>query len=228
MDEASRPFGGAEPVPIEGSIWTDVAKRAVDLVLAAILVLILSPVLLVIAIAVAVATPGPVLFRQERLGRDQVRFVMLKFRTMQEGSDDEIHREFVTSMFETSGEDAGDRGELHKLTDDPRVTGIGRILRRLSLDELPQLFNVLAGHMSMVGPRPALPWEAGLFRAHHLIRFDVKPGLTGLWQVSGRSTLTMPQALDLDAEYVARRSIGLDLWILLRTVPVVLTGRGAS
>jgi lipopolysaccharide/colanic/teichoic acid biosynthesis glycosyltransferase len=228
MKDASRPFGRMEPVPIDASIWTDVAKRAIDLILATILVLILSPVLLVIAIGVAVSSPGPMLFRQERLGRNQVGFVMLKFRTMAEGSDDGIHRAFVTGMFAADEADGGVEDEIHKLTEDPRVTRIGRILRRLSLDELPQLFNVITGHMSMVGPRPALPWEADLFQAHHLVRFDVKPGMTGLWQVSGRSTLTMPQALDLDAEYVARRSFGLDLWILLRTVPVVLAGRGAS
>ena len=228
MRDASRPFGQMEPVPIDASIWTDVAKRAMDLFLATILVLILSPLLLIIAIAVAVSSPGPTFFRQERLGRNQVIFVMLKFRTMAEGSDDGIHRAFVTNMFAADGTDGGDEDVIHKLNEDPRITSIGRILRRLSLDELPQLFNVLAGHMSMVGPRPALPWEADLFQAHHLIRFDVKPGVTGLWQVSGRSTLTMPQALDLDAEYVARRSFGLDLWILLRTVPVVLAGRGAS
>jgi lipopolysaccharide/colanic/teichoic acid biosynthesis glycosyltransferase len=228
MKDASRPFGRMEPVPIDASIRSAVAKRALDLILAGILVLILSPVLLVIAIAVAFSSPGPMLFRQERLGRNQVRFVMLKFRTMAEGSDDGIHRAFVTNMFAAEGIDGGDEEEIHKLTEDPRITAIGRILRRLSLDELPQLFNVLAGHMSMVGPRPALPWEADLFQAHHLVRFDVKPGMTGLWQVSGRSTLTMPQALDLDAEYVARRSFGLDLWILLRTIPVVLAGRGAS
>jgi lipopolysaccharide/colanic/teichoic acid biosynthesis glycosyltransferase len=206
---------------------TDIAKRALDLILAAVLVLILSPVLLVVAIAVGFSSRGPVLFRQKRLGRDQVEFVMLKFRTMVDGSDDEIHREFVTNMFRSNTEGAGD-GELHKLIEDPRITAVGRILRRFSLDELPQLFNVITGHMSLVGPRPALPWEVDLFRERHLIRFGVKPGITGLWQVSGRSLLTMSQALDLDAEYVERRRLGLDLWILLRTVPVAFSGRGAS
>jgi lipopolysaccharide/colanic/teichoic acid biosynthesis glycosyltransferase len=218
---------GVEREPIEVSMWSDVAKRALDIILTTILLLILTPVLVAVAIAVAVSSSGPVLFRQERLGRNREGFVMLKFRSMLDGSDDGIHREFVTNMFWTNG-DGADGGELHKLTGDPRVTAVGRILRRLSLDELPQLFNVLAGHMSLVGPRPALPWEVELYQARHLIRFDVKPGMTGLWQVSGRSTLTMAQALDLDAEYVERRSVGLDLLILLRTMPVVLTGRGAS
>jgi len=207
------------------STRTDITKRALDLILAIALVLIFSPVLVVVSIAVAVSSRGPVLFRQQRLGRGQVGFVMWKFRTMADGSDDEIHRQFVTNMFRSED---GNEGEFHKLIEDPRITAVGRILRRYSLDELPQLFNVIAGQMSLVGPRPALPWETELFRARHLIRFDVKPGITGLWQVSGRSLLTMAQALDLDAEYVEQRSLGLDLWILLRTVPVALMGRGAS
>jgi lipopolysaccharide/colanic/teichoic acid biosynthesis glycosyltransferase len=214
--------------------WTDVAKRALDLVLGTLLVLLLTPALLVVAILVAISSPGAVVFRQERVGRDREPFVMLKFRTMLEGAGDEIHRDFVINMFRgngtgpAEGDGAGPANELHKLIDDPRVTGIGRILRRLSLDELPQLFNVLAGQMSLVGPRPALPWEIELFSEQHLVRFDVKPGITGLWQVSGRSTLTMVEALELDAAYVERRRFGLDLWILLRTLPLVFTGRGAT
>lgn len=228
MSELPRSFGEAEPVPLGVPIWTDALKRAFDLFAAALLLLILSPVLLIVAISVAVTSPGPVFFRQERLGRHQARFVMWKFRTMTDGSDDEIHRAFVTSMFEADMEGTAADLKIHKLEDDPRITRVGRLLRRSSLDELPQLLNVLRGDMSMVGPRPALPWEAQLFTGRHLIRFEVKPGITGLWQVSGRSTLTMPQALDLDAAYVSRRSLGLDLWILLKTVPVALTGRGAS
>lgn len=224
----SRDLGVEEVGPrsrVDLSTRTDITKRALDLVLAIALVLILSPVLLVVAIAVAVSSRGPVLFRQQRLGRGQVGFVMWKFRTMADGSDDGIHRQFVTNMFQSHSDG---EGEFHKLIEDPRITSVGRFLRRYSLDELPQLFNVIAGQMSLVGPRPALPWEIDLFRARHLIRFDVKPGMTGLWQVSGRSLLTMAQALDLDAEYVEKRGLGLDLWILLRTVPVALTGRGAS
>ena len=219
---STRGFGST---PIWTSIRSDVVKRALDIVLATIVVVILSPVILLTGLAVAVSSRGPVFFRQERLGRDQKTFVMLKFRTMVHGSDDAIHREFVAGMF---GGGQRDDGRIHKMTEDPRVTRVGWILRRFSLDELPQLFNVIVGNMSLVGPRPALPWEVGLFHARHLIRFRVKPGITGLWQVIGRSTLTMPQALDLDTEYVTRRSIALDLWILLRTVPAVLTGRGAS
>jgi len=204
----------------------DAAKRAFDVVAATILIVILSPVLLIASLVVALTTPGPILFRQERLGRERRPFTMLKFRTMEDGADDAIHRDFVTRMFRDG--DADPTVPLHKLTDDPRVTTVGRFLRRSSLDELPQLLNVLVGDMSLVGPRPALPWEIELFDDRDLVRFDVRPGMTGLWQVSGRSVLTMRRALDLDAEYVDRRSLRLDLSILLRTLPIVVTGRGAS
>jgi lipopolysaccharide/colanic/teichoic acid biosynthesis glycosyltransferase len=207
------------------TIGIDIAKRGLDIVVATIAIVVLLPVWICLAIAVRISSPGPVLFRQERLGRGQQPFVMLKFRTMLDGADDAIHRRFVTDVLINGRvHDA----PLQKLTDDPRVTSVGRVLRRTSLDELPQLLNVLAGHMSLVGPRPALPWEATLFGAPHLVRFDVKPGLTGLWQVSGRSELTMLQALDLDAEYVAKRTTRLDLAILWRTIPIVVAGRGAS
>jgi lipopolysaccharide/colanic/teichoic acid biosynthesis glycosyltransferase len=152
---------------------------------------------------------------------------MLKFRTMHQGLDDAIHRKYVTAMLVGSAAPADAERGIYKLTSDPRVTSIGRFLRKTSLDELPQLVNVLRGEMSLVGPRPVLPWEAELFEARHQVRFAVKPGLTGLWQVAGRSTLTMQQALDLDVEYVLRHTNLLDLAILLRTIPTVLLSRGA-
>ncbi|MDP9301345.1 MAG: sugar transferase, partial [Actinomycetota bacterium] len=153
---------------------TDVATRARDFVVAAILLLMLAPLLLIVALAVAVSSPGPILFRQSRVGRGRQEFVMLKFRTMALGSDDSSHRELVRSMFVIGDTSAGQKpGDcVWKLVDDERVTAAGRVLRRLSLDELPQLLNVLAGEMSLVGPRPALPWEVELFGARHLARFD--------------------------------------------------------
>jgi lipopolysaccharide/colanic/teichoic acid biosynthesis glycosyltransferase len=226
------------PLERAGRTWsrawtgTDVAARIRDVVLATILLLLLTPSFLVIALAVAVSSPGPILFRQTRVGRGRRPFVMLKFRTMAFGSDDRTHREFVTHMFlesaQTQDDESGSGNGLCKLVEDERVTRVGRLLRRLSLDELPQLFNVRAGHMSLVGPRPPLPWEVELFQTRHLVRFNAKPGMTGLWQVRGRSTLTMPQALDIDVEYIERRSFWLDLSILLRTLPAVFSGRGAS
>jgi lipopolysaccharide/colanic/teichoic acid biosynthesis glycosyltransferase len=146
---------------------------------------------------------------------------MLKFRSMYVDCDDAPHREY--NRRELAGEDprAGDDG-VYKVADDPRITAVGRLLRTTSLDELPQLINVLKGEMALVGPRPALDWEVALYRPHHHDRFLVKPGITGLWQVSGRNRLSMPEALDLDVAYVRRRSVGLDLRILARTVPTVL------
>lgn len=200
-------------------------KRAMDLIVSCVLLVVLMPCLLLLGLIIRLSSPGPVLFRQTRVGRSGSPFVIFKFRTMYQDNDDRIHREVVTAMLDHRG-DPSDPGP-QKLKDDPRITGIGRVLRRTSLDELPQLLNIVAGHMSLVGPRPPLPWEMAMFPAESLVRFRAKPGLTGLWQVSGRGELSMARALDLDVDYVRRASLRLDLVILLRTVPVVLTGRGA-
>jgi lipopolysaccharide/colanic/teichoic acid biosynthesis glycosyltransferase len=146
---------------------------------------------------------------------------------MQAECDDRLHREFVIRMLngDTAGQAAPDG--VFKLADDPRVTRIGRLLRRTSLDELPQLFNVLRGEMSLVGPRPALPWEIDLYEPTHRLRFQIRPGMTGLWQVRGRNRVDLARALDLDVEYVARQSVRLYLLILVMTVPAVLRGDGA-
>ena len=202
-------------------------KRVIDIILASLLLLFLSPVMLVIAVMIRVTSPGGALFQQVRVGHRRSPFMMLKFRTMQQGLDDAIHRAYVTAMLGGSADPADPERGIYKLTSDPRVTGIGRILRKTSLDELPQLVNVLRGEMSLVGPRPVLPWEAELFEPRHQIRFSVKPGITGLWQVTGRNALTMKQALDLDVDYALRRTMRLDLAILLRTIPTVLLSRGA-
>lgn len=200
---------------------TDALTRVIDVVLAGSSLILLAPVMLPIAVAIRVTSPGPALFRQVRVGYRKRPFVMLKFRTMRVDCDDNPHRDFVRR--ELNGEDPRVAGRgLYKLEDDRRVTRIGRILRATSLDELPQLINVLRGEMAMVGPRPALAWELELYRPHHHERFEVKPGITGLWQVSGRSRLPMTEALDLDVEYVRRRSLALNLSILARTVPAVL------
>ena len=167
------------------------------------------------------------MFRQERVGRGQRPFTMFKFRTMYVGGDDSEHRAYVRAML-TPGEDfeAAESG-LHKLVD-ARVTSVGRVLRCMSLDELPQLLNVVAGSMSLVGPRPVLPWEVELLDEVDHVRFEVKPGMTGLWQVSGRSRLPMSEAFQLDREYVAQQSFLLDLRILLKTLPAVLFAGDAA
>jgi lipopolysaccharide/colanic/teichoic acid biosynthesis glycosyltransferase len=195
-----------------------------DIVLSLALIIVVAPLLLLLCLVVRSTSAAPALFRQERLGRNKQPFTMLKLRTMYIDNDDWIHRDYVTRLLSADQTaPAGDSG-LFKLAADPRITPLGAWLRRTSLDELPQLFNVLHGEMSLVGPRPVLPWEAQLFEEAHQQRFAVKPGITGLWQVNGRSRLSMRKALELDIEYVIRRSFTLDLAILLRTVPAVFRG----
>jgi len=206
----------------------EVVKRALDLAVAAVLLLLLSPLLLVVALLVRATTPGPALFRQTRLGHRERPFTVFKFRTMWVGGDDSAHRRYVAQLLNEASPPFGGRPGLYKLVGDPRVTPLGALLRRTSLDELPQLLNVLRGEMSLVGPRPAQPWEVELFHPHYRARFLVKPGITGLWQVSGRNRMTMRQALDLDVRYVETHSLGLDLSIIWRTIPVVLRRTGAA
>lgn len=195
-----------------------VLKSVVDWTGAALITLLLLPVMAVVAVAVRVTSPGPVLFRQDRVGRDGRTFRMLKFRSMRDGAD----RERAV----LAGPSDGD-GVLFKLHDDPRVTPVGRVLRRLSLDELPQLFNVLAGQMSLVGPRPPLPAEVSKYEARVRRRLRVKPGLTGLWQVGGRSDLSWEEGVRLDVYYAENWTVFGDLLILARTAKAVVTGRGA-
>jgi lipopolysaccharide/colanic/teichoic acid biosynthesis glycosyltransferase len=194
-------------------------KRVLDVVLAGLGLLVLSPLLAAIWLAIRLTSPGPAIFRQERLGRDEQPFTMLKFRSMTTGASDAIHRDYVSRMLTGDGAPVEAANGLYKLDADPRVTRLGGWLRTTSLDELPQLVNVIRGEMSLVGPRPVLAWEAELFSAEARTRFQTRPGLTGLWQVSGRNRLTMTQALALDVEYVRRQSLWLDLTIIARTLP---------
>jgi exopolysaccharide biosynthesis polyprenyl glycosylphosphotransferase len=194
------------------------AKAVTDWVFAAAIVFFTAPVLLGIAVAIKATSSGPVLFSQERVGRGGRTFRMLKFRSMVAGAD---------RMTETlAGENDGN-GILFKKREDPRVTAVGRVLRRYSLDELPQLFNVLRGDMSLVGPRPPLPAEVRRYGSDMHRRFLVKPGLTGLWQVSGRSDLSWDESVRMDIRYVENWSFMLDLMILWKTVGAVLRGSGA-
>lgn len=202
-------------------------KRAFDFVIAVLLVVLTLPILIVAGLLVRTTSRGSVIFRQTRVGRYGRPFVMYKFRTMRAGSCDAIHREYVRRLLTEDRPPVGGAKGLYKLESDPRVTRVGRLLRRTSLDELPQLLNVVKGDMSLVGPRPALPYEAELFSRTHRARFLVAPGITGLWQICGRSKVPMQQGLDLDLEYVQRRSFWLDLWILIKTVPAVFTADGA-
>jgi lipopolysaccharide/colanic/teichoic acid biosynthesis glycosyltransferase len=206
----------------------EVACRMLDLTVALLLLVALAPVMLAVALAVRLDSPGPALFRQRRYGRGLAPFTVHKFRSMRDGVSQEVHREFVASLI-AGVRPIGSEGEPRfKLSSDERVTRVGRFLRRSSLDELPQLWDVLRGDMSLVGPRPALAYEVDNYPTDWFRRFAVKPGITGLWQVSGRSELTMEEMVRLDIDYAERRSFGLNLRILLRTVPTVLSGRGAS
>ena len=194
-------------------------KASVDRVLALIAILVLMPLLLVLVLAVRTSSSGPALFRQRRVGRDGRTFTMLKFRTMYDDAESRLVE--LLDRNESAG------GVLFKMREDPRVTPLGRFLRRSSLDELPQLVNVLAGTMSLVGPRPPLPSEVARYGADARRRLLVKPGLTGLWQISGRSDLSFEDAVRLDLAYVENWSLALDTKVLVRTVRAVVRGDGA-
>lgn len=220
---------GSPAIRVAGEFRPQAAlKRAFDLSAAGVLLALTLPLLVAAGLLVLTTSRGGVLFRQVRLGRFRRPFVIYKFRTMVAGCSDELHQEYIGRLLaQDTGAPTGSARGLYKLEGDPRITGVGRFLRRTSLDELPQLWNVLIGEMSLVGPRPALPWEAELFGAAHDRRYLVRPGLTGLWQVSGRNRLTMRQGLRFDLEYVERQSFLLDLKILLKTVVVVLSADGS-
>jgi lipopolysaccharide/colanic/teichoic acid biosynthesis glycosyltransferase len=198
-------------------------KRVFDTLSAGVLLVLLTPVLLGVVVLIRVTSPGRALFRQTRVGQGEKTFTILKFRTMFVDCSDEVHKSYVKSLL--SGESVDSSGELFKLADDPRVTRVGGWLRRTSLDELPQLLNVLRGDMALVGPRPVLPFEADMFEGEQRLRFAVRPGLTGLWQVSGRSRISFLDQLALDARYVRDQGFLVDLKILLRTVPTLLLRR---
>lgn len=204
--------------PRGGERLTRAVKAGFDRVTAALALVLLAPVLLALALAIRLTTPGPALFVQTRVGRNGKPFRMVKFRTMYHGA------EALVGGLLPLNEAAG---PLFKLRNDPRVTRLGRFLRRHSVDELPQLLNVLTGSMSLVGPRPSLPVEVACYDAAARRRLTVKPGLTGLWQISGRSDLGWHESLSLDLHYVERWSLALDLGVLVRTVRAVVRGHGA-
>jgi lipopolysaccharide/colanic/teichoic acid biosynthesis glycosyltransferase len=199
-------------------------KRVLDLVLASVALVLLSPLFALVALVSWATSRGQVLFRQERIGWRARPFTMLKFRTMVGNDDDSALREIVRlELADARTEEDGS----FKLADDPRITRVGSWLRRTSLDEVPQLINVVRGEMSLVGPRPALLWEHEMFPLEYRRRTDVIPGITGLWQVNGRSRLSTPDMLRLDIEYVDSWSLRLDLSILVRTIPALVRGDGA-
>lgn len=198
------------------------AKRSMDVVGSAIGLLVTGPVMLGIAAAIRIESPGPVLFRQQRVGLGGAPFVLYKFRTMHATADEDAHKRYVRRLI-GGGEES--EATWVPLELDPRVTGIGWFLRRSHLDELPQLLNVLRGEMSLVGPRPPIPYEVDLYEPWHLARLSVTPGLTGLWQVRGWGRLSFDEGVALDLEYIRSRSLLADLGITIRTLWQILIGR---
>jgi lipopolysaccharide/colanic/teichoic acid biosynthesis glycosyltransferase len=219
-----------------------VSKRLLDIVVAALLLLVLGPLMLLVAVLVVLETPGPAIYGQQRVGLKRRRtghqptwkvgtFTCYKFRTMHHNSDSALHRTFIEAYIRNDCQRMADLNsgddKILKLRRDPRVTRLGWLLRRTSLDELPQLWNVLMGSMSLVGPRPPIPYEVELYEAWHRQRLEAKPGMTGLWQVTARSSASFARMVDLDIRYVESQSFWLDLRILLKTPLAVLRGHGA-
>jgi lipopolysaccharide/colanic/teichoic acid biosynthesis glycosyltransferase len=217
------PLVGLAPVRLSRS--SRALKRAVDVAGAGVCLVMASPLLALIAIAIRLDSPGPILFRQTRLGKDTREFTFLKFRTMRIGTDDAPHRAFISATMD-KGAPIAESG-LYKLSREDAVTRVGKWLRGTSFDELPQLINVLRGEMSLVGPRPCIPYELQWFEPHHFERFLVPAGLTGLWQTSARAHSTFGEALDLDVLYAQSWSLSLDLLLLART-PLQLLRSGQT
>ncbi len=202
------------------------AKRTLDIIAASAGLIMASPVMVVIAAAIRAESPGNVLFRQERVGLGGRPFPLYKFRTMYASADQESHRRLVQELIQGNGsDDQAEAATWVPLEGDPRVTRVGRILRRTHLDELPQLINVLRGEMSVVGPRPPIPYEVELYEPWHLRRLSVVPGLTGLWQVRGWGKLPFDEGVALDLEYIEHRSFLGDVRLVLRTLWQILRGR---
>lgn len=211
-----------DPAVVQGLLGATpgqvLAKRIVDVVGALAMLVLAAPLLAIIAVLVRATSRGPALFVQERVGRDGTPFRFYKFRSMR------VDAEEVRAELESDNEATG---PVFKIKADPRITSVGRILRALSLDELPQLVSVLAGSMSLVGPRPPLPTEVQRYSSYELQRLAVTPGLTCIWQVSGRSDICFEEWVEMDLAYIRRWSLALDLRILVQTLPAVLSGRGA-
>ena len=214
-------------------------KRCMDVILATCLLVLLSPLMLLIAVLIKLDTRGPIIFAQERVGArrrskagrtiwEVQNFVVYKFRTMVRDADQSAHQAYIRAFVEGRIETSDVAGAKFKMTHDPRVTRVGRMLRKTSLDELPQLVNVLKGEMSLVGPRPVPTYEVAGYQPRHHERLAALPGITGLWQVQGRGQVSFEEMVSMDIEYVRNQSLWLDIKILLLTIPAVMAGRGAE
>ncbi len=227
-DQAAPADPIARPLRTSRRAVAGAIKRGLDIAGSATLLVLLSPLFLLIALLVKLKSRGPVIYEQTRVGQNMKPFTMLKFRTMRLDADHALHREFVSAFINSQRQAENGAIPFFKLTGDPRVTPIGRLLRKTSLDELPQLWNVLRGDMSLVGPRPALPYELEQYKPWHRRRvLEAKPGVTGLWQVTGRSRTTFDEMVRLDLRYARTCGLWTDIKILLATPAAVISGRGA-
>lgn len=206
------------------------AKRILDVLCTLLLFPLLCLVMFIIAVLIRIDSEGPIFYRQKRVGQDGVEFEMLKFRSMHIDNDDSLHREAVKRYMngDLLNHDKGDVSTMYKLVGDPRITRVGRVIRKLSLDEFPQFFNVLRGEMSLVGPRPPLPYEVEEYSLRACLRLCGKPGVTGYWQVYGRSRVTFEEMVEMDINYLRQQSILQDLKLIILTVPVIASGRGGG
>jgi lipopolysaccharide/colanic/teichoic acid biosynthesis glycosyltransferase len=219
--------------PIQNTINIDPGylrtKRILDIVFTLLILLPLCVVIAILAVLIRIDSKGPIFFRQKRVGLNGVEFDMFKFRSMYVNADDSAHREVIKQYM--NGETLNgkiDTENLYKLVDDPRVTRIGRFIRKTSIDELPQFINVLRGEMTLVGPRPPLPYEVEAYSLSDWMRLCGKPGLTGNWQVYGRSRVPFKKMVEMDIEYLEQQSIWQDLKLIALTLPVMLRGRGGA
>ncbi len=221
----------ASKVPVRR--WYLLAKRIFDVVGSLILLALLSPLLLIIAIAIKLDSPGPLIFKQTRIGKGGKPFTFLKFRSMRQDADPRVHQEYMRRLIREAGnpggEGCGNSGEkAGKLSNDGRITRLGKIIRKTTLDELPQIFNILKGEMSLVGPRPPMPYEVEMYEEWHKRRLEVLPGMSSLWVVRGRAELPFEDQARLDIEYIENQSLWLDIKILLQTPWAVISGKGAG
>jgi len=215
--------------------WRRFVKRAFDVTVVSVGLMFIWPFLLIIALLIRLDSPGPILYRQKRIGENGRPFEMLKFRSMQVDSDPGLHRAHMTRLIKDNLEldqlnhdGNGHKPNSLKMAEDPRVTQVGRLIRQTSLDELPQLFNVLRGEMSLVGPRPPVAYEVELYKDWHKQRLMAIPGMTGLWQVRGRNRVSFDEMVRMDLDYIKNQSLWLDILILLQTPLAVITGQGAG
>ncbi len=219
--------------PIQNTIFINPgylrAKRMFDILFTLLILIPLCVVIVIVAVLIRIDSKGPIFFRQKRIGLNGAEFYMFKFRSMYMNADDSTHREAIKKYMNGAILNGNtDMNNMYKLVDDPRVTRVGRFIRKTSIDELPQFFNVLRGEMTLVGPRPPLPYEVEEYSPRDCMRLSGKPGLTGTWQVYGRSRVTFEKMVEMDLEYLEQQSILEDLKLIALTLPVMLKGRGGA